>query len=125
MGLLVIISVVFVSEYLYLNFYSSKNMYLSPIPQATPQNSGNSSKDIQNQIITGLNSLNISYTGVTKNQDGSFNVNLKDSGVAIIAPNKDIKLQLSSLQLMLSRLTIEGKKLRILDFRYNRPFVSF
>jgi hypothetical protein len=50
---------------------------------------------------------------------------LIDNGEVILSSKKDIGSQLSSLQLMLARLTIEGKKLKVLDFRFDNPVVSF
>jgi len=52
-------------------------------------------------------------------------VELRDGGELILSSKKDLENQLSSLQLILSRLTIEGKKLKKLDFRYDNPVVSF
>ena len=57
--------------------------------------------------------------------DASLIVELENEGVVILSSKKDIRSQISSLQLILSRLTIEGKKLKILDFRYDNPVVSF
>lgn len=72
-----------------------------------------------------LQKQQIHFSTVIVNNDGSYTVKLTDGGEVILSSKKDIGSQLSSLQLMLSRLTIEGKKLKILDFRFDNPVVSF
>lgn len=98
-------------------FYFGNSSFISPLSKIT------SSKvsGIENE----LSKENISYSSVNVLEDGSYKIILKDGGVAILSSTKEIKQQLSSLQLMLARLTIEGKKLKTLDFRFNNPVVSF
>ena len=114
----VTVFVIFVfTELIYLNFSLGRAVYISPI-----------AKDKTSQIALLENVLDtkgINFLSVNLENDGSFNVKLKDSGEVILSSKKDLKSQLSSLQLILSRLTIEGKKLKVLDFRYDRPVVSF
>ena len=62
---------------------------------------------------------------MVNDSDGSFAVTLQDGGEVILSSKKDIGSQLTSLQLVLSRLTIEGKKLKRLDFRFDNPVVEF
>ena len=76
-------------------------------------------------LESSLQKQQIHFSTVTVNNDGSYMVKLTDEGEVILSSKKDIGSQLSSLQLMLSRLTIEGKKLKILDFRFDNPIVSF
>lgn len=72
-----------------------------------------------------LNEKNIKYIRSSLESGDSLEVELKDGGKIIFSTKKDIEKQVASLQLMLSRLTIEGKRLKILDFRYSNPVVSF
>ena len=55
--------------------------------------------------------------------DSSYLVDLRDGGQAIISKKKDIQEQINSLQLMLNRLTIEGKRIKTVDFRFDRPIL--
>jgi len=48
-----------------------------------------------------------------------------DSGQAIFSSNKDFKAQVASLQLILSRSRIEGKIPEKIDFRFDKPIISF
>lgn len=108
---------VFILEILYFNFSFGRVVYISPV-----------AKHKQSQISFLENSLEkagILFTNVNAQADGSFKINLKDGSEVILSSKKDIKAEVSSLQLILSRLTIEGKKLKTLDLRYNRPIISF
>lgn len=72
-----------------------------------------------------LNAKQVQYLSINTKPDGSLGIILKQGGEVILSSKKDIGAQVSSLQLILSRLTIEGKKLKVLDFRYNDPVISF
>jgi len=104
-------------EYAYLHFSFGKVAYISPIVQG---------KASQNLLLENqLEKANVPFSTISLISDGSFVVMLKDGGEVILSSKKDIKSQISSLQLILSRLTIEGKRLKILDFRFDNPVVSF
>lgn len=72
-----------------------------------------------------LENSNIKYDSASSNLDGSETIKLDGGGSVIFAQNKPISHQIASLQLLMSRLTIEGRKLKSLDFRYASPVVSF
>jgi len=102
-------------EYLYFNF--AKISIISPLAR-------NKSSQLVN-LESLLTKKQVLFKSVVANLDGSYTVKLIDQGEVILSSKKDIGSQLSSLQLMLARLTIEGKKLKILDFRFDNPVVSF
>ena len=117
LGFLLLVVLVLAFELLY--FYSpfKKSTYLSPL-----------SKDKVSEVTLlqeKLTKEKISFTNITASSDASLIVRLKEGSVVILSSKKDIESQISSLQLMLARLTIEGKKLKVLDFRYDNPVVSF
>lgn len=51
-------------------------------------------------------------------------VKLKEDGEAILSINKDLKNQIDSLQAVLKQLTIEGKRVVRIDFRFERPTIE-
>jgi hypothetical protein len=106
-----------VIEYLYLNFSFGRATFLSPIAKV------NQSKVAV--VENALDKKKIPFLSTSYNLDNSFTVELRDGGEVILSSGKDLDSQLSSLQLILSRLTIEGKKLKKLDFRFDNPVVSF
>lgn len=104
-------------EYLYLNFSFGRTTYVSPVPKNQTSNTIALERELEKS--------NIPFKTISANLDGSLAVELIDGSIVIMSLKKDIKNQISSLQLVLSRLTIEGKKLKSLDFRFNNPVVSY
>lgn len=72
-----------------------------------------------------LSEKRIEYEEVGTNKDLNYVIRLTSDQEAIIDPNKNIEEQLSSLQLVLRQLKIEGKTFRRLDFRYQKPVITF
>lgn len=79
----------------------------------------------QNSIQDILSKNNIPFDRVEVASDSSYIVFLKDEGPVSISAQKNISSQISSLQLILSRLTIEGKKFKSLDLRFDKPIIEF
>lgn len=78
-----------------------------------------------NSIEEILKRSNIHFEKVETATDSSYLVFLKDDGQVSLSTKKDIQLQVSSLQVILSRLTIEGKKFKRLDLRFDKPIIEF
>lgn len=57
--------------------------------------------------------------------DASIVVQLDHGPTVYFSPDQDFKTQVSSLQLIISRLTIEKKQPNIVDLRYDKPIVKF
>lgn len=104
-------------EYLYLNFSFGRATFISPIAKIN--------KSKLALLESSLDKKKIAFLSASLNLDNSFTVELKEGEEIILSSKKDLESQLSSLQLILSRLTIEGKKLKKLDFRFDNPVVSF
>nr|MBI5456036.1 hypothetical protein [Candidatus Levybacteria bacterium] len=104
-------------EYLFLNFSFGRTTYISPVSKNQTSNTIALEKELEKS--------NILFKTISNGSDGSLVVELMDGSNIIFSQKKDIKNQISSLQLVLSRLTIEGKKLKSLDFRFNNPVVSY
>lgn len=59
------------------------------------------------------------------NDTTTITITLNNAAVILLSSQKDLQKQLASLQLTLSQLTIEGKQFKKLDFRFDKPFVTF
>lgn len=120
---LILITILFIGiistlfAYLYINFYINTYGFISPLSQ--------NKETLLVKVEEELEKQNISFGKVSSNSDGSLSVKLKNESEIIFSSKKDVKSQITSLQLMLSRLTIEGKELKSLDFRFDNPVVSF
>lgn len=103
--------------------------YISPItstPQpATEKKSSASTNDmIMQEVQKQLSQENISYTTVRLIDPTTYQIQLNDNGEVLIATTKNISQQIASLQLITSRLTMEGKRFSRLDLRYDQPILS-
>jgi len=112
--LLAILSIILIAVSLSL---SKKQVILNPV--ASPRNVD--SEKIENMLLN----KNISYLSINKNNQLYYVISLKDNGEVIVSTQKNISDQLGSLQLILNRLTIEGKRFKSLDFRYDKPVISY
>jgi hypothetical protein len=72
-----------------------------------------------------LKEKGIDYQDLETTQDLKYRIKFEKSAEAIIDPRKDVEEQISSLQLILSQLKIEGKTFKRLDFSYQKPIISF
>ncbi|OGH06004.1 MAG: hypothetical protein A2W22_03710 [Candidatus Levybacteria bacterium RBG_16_35_11] len=104
------------SLYLFV-FFSQKTVIINPL---AIKNIGQLEK-----IENGLMHKNISFSKIEQDNDLSYKVFIKDNGIVFLSEKKDIGNQIDSLQLILSRLTIEGKRFKILDFRFDKPIISY
>ncbi|HZJ18353.1 MAG TPA: hypothetical protein VFD45_01900 [Patescibacteria group bacterium] len=104
---------------LFLSYYYT-NYAKKPVSSPVSKKELYTIKELQKN----LNEKNIRYVKITNGDDLSFYVDLRDGGQAILSLNKELETQISSLQLILSRLTIEGKRLKKLDFRFDKPVIE-
>lgn len=112
LGLLLITASLF-----YFAFLEEKQLYINPL--SYDQTSKNS------EIEKNLKEKNISFKTIVTTKDLNYIIRLDDQREVILDSKKDIVGQLSSLQLIISQLTIEGKMFKSLDFRYQKPIIKF
>lgn len=58
-------------------------------------------------------------------RENSYIIVLANDAEALFSSKKDAEVQVSSLQLVINRLTIEGKSFKRLDFRFDKPVIVF
>lgn len=101
----------------YLSFFVEKPLFVSPI--ASDQ------RTERTRIEEALKREKINYVSISAQKDHSYLIKASEGGEIIFSSKKDILKQISSLQLILKRLKIEGKTFRRLDFRYERVVIAF
>ena len=72
-----------------------------------------------------LQEKKIAYKTVTKLQDNAYAIKLMDGSEVIISSQENINKEMSSLQFILSRLTMESKEFTRLDLRFEKPVITF
>lgn len=122
----IISCIIIVIEIIYLAKALQKPKFISPIAD-TYKNvlaaiTNNSPK---NQLIELLHKDSISYTSISSYGDGSMLIKLENGEEVLLSSKKSLETQVSSLQLILSRLTIEGKRIAKLDLRFDNPVIVF
>lgn len=102
-------------------FYKTQfdSSYVSPLSQSLSNNLD------ENELRNLLNTHKISFASVSIASDSSFLVFLSKDEIAILSSKKPLSEQVSSLQRILMRLTIEGKSFQRLDLRFDKPVVQF
>lgn len=98
-------------------------LFTSPLPMLMSWGSENVKEDVQKSIEKILKEKSIEYTVVKKESADRYSIQLQDNGLVFINPEKGVTGQLSSLQVVLQRLTMEGKKFKRLDLTYDRPVI--
>ena len=109
-----------------LGFYiffikSHKPLYISPI--SIKNFSMDSKNDDLTSIKIALKQTNIDFDDVIASSS-SYTVRLKDGGIVIFSAQKSITSQISSLQFIHSRLTMEGRSFKRLDLRFDKPVIN-
>jgi len=114
--LLLLILIFLLSSLLLLRqiLFREKTLFISPI-----SNLGFS----KNTDFEGkLKKTKIEYENL-KYIDNSYQFQILGEGEVTISTKKDVDSQLSSLQLTLRQLKIEGKRFKSLDFRFDKPVI--
>ncbi len=110
---------VFLSLVLFLSYkivFFKKTTFISPI-----SNIGYKSN---NEFEAKLKKEKIEYSNFKVVGD-IYQFDIKDQGTVTMDPKSDHLKQISSLQLILRSLKIEGKRFKSLDFRYGNPVIVF
>jgi hypothetical protein len=88
---------------------------------AFPTTAGDAGEKELTRLLT---QYNIHYTSISETKD-EYLITLNPKQQIVITRKKDISSQISSLQVLLPRLTMEGREFRRLDLRFNKPVVTY
>lgn len=72
-----------------------------------------------------LDKYSIAYTEIQPAESNADLIKLKDGEELILSNTKDLEQQITSLQLIMRTLTIEGKRFHRVDFRFDNPVVTY
>lgn len=101
-------------------YWSTKTPFISPLVNDNLENPLTTE-----ELKTLLGKSNIGFSEVKNSTGSSILVTLKGGGEVLFSAKKSLGKQVSSLQLILSRLTIEGKRFKNLDLRFEKPTVAY
>ncbi len=97
--------------------------FISPLPIFRPLQADAESKAKKKDIERLLKEKNIEYENIQQVKSGIYTFDVSGHGEVTISTKKELNPQLSSLQVILVRLTMEGKKFKRLDVRFDRPII--
>lgn len=104
-----------------LQLLPQRQNFISPLPKSLVK--GGTTAEV-NTLEKLLKEKNIAFFSLSSVDDSSYLVNLTSGEEIVFSAHKPLSVQVSSLQLIIARLTIEGKRIERLDFRYNKPVVT-
>ena len=109
-----------------IKFISHSSSLISPIGKAYSSvvNTIMSQDNNENEIRKKFSDHNMTITSLQQT-DSDITITSDKNATYIFDKKKKIPEQITSLQLILSRLTIEGKQASKIDFRFNNPVVTF
>lgn len=104
----------------YLKILEKKNIFISPVSK---QHIEQQTEHI-NTITGVLREKHLAFSSVFPFDQNSYLIKLVSGEEVLLTASKSLVEQVSSLQLILSRLTIEGKRVSRVDFRFNTPVLT-
>ena len=104
---------------------TKKTGLIRPIPQWGNQlvGVGEQKNDVET-VEKALQKYKIPYKMVTVYENHSYEVLLLKGESVLLSGKKQIDQQISSLQVISSRLTMEGKQFKKLDLRFDKPVIT-
>lgn len=100
---------------------SKKPQVISPLPQGVFRILPKTEDQKKKEIEAFFAQQNLMVDSVTESSESGIIVSLKDNGDIYMSDN--YAQELPSLQLIISKLTMEGKRFKRLDLRFERPII--
>src|SRR5258706_6517709 len=105
------------------SFPQRPSIVLSPLGMVHKNTS--SPNTLKAQIAELLDKNALQYQSIDIQRDSSVLVIMQNNAQVFLSTQKDLSQEIASLQLTIAHLTIEGKSFSRLDFRFDRPIISF
>jgi len=120
LGFLALVSLIYIANNFLPKIFNlmpnSSGPMLKPIANLTTANDIRSKLADKDIIVDTINDASIS---------GTIIADIKDGPTIYFSASADASSQVTSLQLILARLTIDNKKIQFIDLRGLRPIVKF
>lgn len=100
-------------------------MYVSPLPSVQSAQIKITDDGFSKRLSENLSKNHISYSSILYTGNSTYGVKLGQNQEILFTSSNALDSQMSSLQLILSSLTIEGKKYQKIDLRFDKPVIIF
>ena len=107
----------------FLLLLRKSDVLIRPIPEGSLSQVLGDNDDSIKKIEKSLKEEKVVYKDVKKIGSSGYEVTLVSGEKVLLSDTKDLRSQLSSLQVIISRLTMEGKRFSKLDLRFDRPAI--
>lgn len=126
-AILILISFLLVFVAIFISFFFSgfSSSFVSPLPSLQKALGVTTTQNPSHLLKSELASANIVYKEISYPSPESARIVLESGEEVLFSLRKDIEYQVSSLQLIRQRTTIEGKSFQKLDLRYEKPLIVF
>ena len=96
--------------------------YISPLASKVLSDTVHDEEKAYEMIRKGLQKVDVEVSAIAYRDDAYIITLAKDAEV-VLSAKKDLTVQISSLQFMLQRLTMEGSRFSRLDLRFDKPVI--
>ena len=103
-----------------ISFASGNTSVINPMAKS----SSVENDDIEMKFKEYLSSSNVLFSDVKQENGSTYKIILADKTEVLVTSTKDISTQIASLQFIYNRLTMEGRLIRRLDLRYEKPVIT-
>lgn len=100
----------------------SENGYISPLSSHVLSDTSYQEEKALDVIRESLEKNNIEVTTVDRKNE-TYIIRLESNAEVVLSAKKDLNEQISSLQFILQRLTMEGRRFSRLDLRFDKPAI--
>jgi hypothetical protein len=107
--------------------HAMQPLYVSPLPfiRDFQVNAATDDDTVRNKISAELRKQHIPFMRIDTSEENAYSIQLSDGEHVFVTKNKDISIQIASLQVIYNRLTMEGKRFKKLDLRFSKPVITF
>lgn len=109
----------------YFLYGRNKKLFVSPLPLTHLSVVELLKDNDTGQLERALAKKGIGFESITISSDSAYIVQLKTGEEVLMSKTRSLDEQISSLQVILPRLTMEGKRFTRLDLRFDKPVIVF
>ncbi|HEX8965136.1 MAG TPA: cell division protein FtsQ/DivIB [Patescibacteria group bacterium] len=110
-----------------VTIFKKKQIVLTPIGSVKNVQTDNQkmSPEVSDTMQKLFDQFHLSVESINTGTDSATHILFSSGQEIVLSENKAMETQLASLQLIMNRLTIEGKQFNRIDLRFDNPVINF
>jgi hypothetical protein len=105
-------------------FFTARQSIISPLPVSLGSILAGHVYSEEKELQGLLHTHGIAYTAISRSDD-DYVISLSPKQQVVITRKKSLSTQISSLQIILPRLTMEGRNFTKVDLRFDKPVIEY